>query len=166
MNISQDGLVVRPEKGAKYSVVGDLVTFKAVGEDTGGKYALFEIVFEPQISTPPHIHSREDESFYILEGEMEFQLDEQTVVATPGTFIHSPKGQRHSFKNTSTTAQTKMLCWAIPSGIEHYFAEVGTRVEDACTSAPPINPAAIEIVVTTAPKYGIQIIPPAANSVK
>ena len=102
------GILSQPGEGDSYSVAGDVATFKATSEQTDGKYALFEVVLVPQLGPPPHIHSREDEAFYIQEGSIEFYLDEQTVVATPGTFLHSPKGQLHSFKNIGSVP-AKML---------------------------------------------------------
>lgn len=165
MTINQDGLWVQPGQETSFSVVGDLVTFKAVGEDTGGKYALFEFVVQPQTGPPLHIHSREDEAFYIQEGEYEFQLDDRTVVATAGTFIHSPKGQLHGFKNIGTIP-AKMLCWVTPAGIEKFFAQVGQRVEDPHAPLPPVSSATIERLLVTAPKYGLNIIPPATDSSK
>ena len=159
MTINQYSSWLQPGQGATYSVVGDVVIFKAVGEDTGGKYALFEVVVQPQIGPPPHIHSREDEAFYILEGEVEFQLDNQTILATPETFLHSPKGQLHSFKNIGSTP-ARILSWAMPAGIEKFFAEVGTLLDEASALPPPVSQTMIERVLATAPKYGIEIIPP------
>jgi quercetin dioxygenase-like cupin family protein len=158
MAIEQKELFVQPNQGTIVSVAGDIVVFKAEGKQTNGQYALFENTLEPQAGPPPHIHSREDESFYILEGEVEFYLDERTVVATPGTFLQSPRGQKHSFKCISSQP-AKMLCWATPAGIEQFFAEVGT-VLDNPSSPPPVTPETIERLVATAPEYGITILPP------
>ena len=159
MTIEQNELFVLPDQGTAVSVAGDLVIFKAVGEQTNRQYALFEIKAEPQKGPPPHIHSREDEAFYIQEGEVEFQLDDRTVVATPGTFLYSPKGQRHSYKVISSQP-AKMLCWATPAGIEQFFAEVGTVLDNSSILPSPVTPEALERIVATAPKYGITILPP------
>jgi quercetin dioxygenase-like cupin family protein len=152
-------VVMKPGRGSSYWVLGDLYTFKAVGEDTGNAYALVEIVVQPQNATPPHIHSREDEAFYIQEGELEFQLGEQTIVATAGTFVHSPKGQLHRYANIGSKP-AKTLCWVMPAGFEKFFAEVGVPVTEPLTTPPAISPAVIEKVMATAPKYGLEIIPP------
>lgn len=152
------GLVVQPAQGASYSVLGDLYTIKAMGEDTGNAYALTEILVQPQNATPLHIHSREDEAFYIQEGELEFQLGDQTIVATAGTFLHSPKGQVHAFKNLGAKP-AKMLCWVIPAGLEKFFAEVGVSVVEQTVVASPVSSAAIKKVLVTAPKYGLEIVP-------
>ncbi|OUL31165.1 cupin [Nostoc sp. RF31YmG] len=163
MTINQNGILMQPGEGDTYVVAGDVVTFKAVSEDTDGKYALFEIFVEPQIGPPPHIHTHEDEAFYIQEGTFEFHLDDQTIVANIGTFLHSPKGQLHYFKNIGSTTG-KLLCWTTPAGIEKFFAEVGTKVASPLAPPPPITPEVIERIIATAPKYGIQILIPTADA--
>ncbi len=84
-------LLMKPGQGTSFSIVGDIVTLKAVSEDTNGQYTLFELRVDPEIGPPPHIHHREGEAFYIQEGELEFQLGNQTVIAAPGTFLYSPQ---------------------------------------------------------------------------
>jgi quercetin dioxygenase-like cupin family protein len=158
MTIHQQGLLQQPGQGSSYWVLGDLYTFKAVGAETGQAYALCEIIVQPQSGTPPHIHSHEDEAFYIQSGELEFQLDEQTIVATPGTFLHSPKGQLHRFTNLGDMP-AKLLFWVTPAGLEQFFAEVGIAVE-LFAVPPAVTPEDIEKIMATAPKYGLEIIPP------
>lgn len=155
----REGLVMQPDQGSSYWVLGDLYTLKAVGEQTDQAYALVEILVQPHNGTPPHIHSREDEAFYIQEGEVEFQLDKQTTVATAGTFLHSPKGQLHRYTNIGSKP-AKMLCWVIPAGLEQFFAQVGVPVTNRATQPPKVTPTDIEKVMATAPKYGLEIIPP------
>ncbi|NJM73065.1 MAG: cupin domain-containing protein [Scytonema sp. RU_4_4] len=159
MTIHQNAILMQPGEGSSAWVIGDLYTFKAVGEDTFQAYALIEIVMQPHSAVPPHFHTHENEAFYIQEGEMEFQLGEQTIVATPGTFLHSPKGQPHSFRNIGAKP-VKFLCWLTPAGLEKFFIEVGTTVSEQNTTPPAVTPADIEKMATTAPKYGLEIIPP------
>ncbi|BAZ14075.1 cupin 2 domain-containing protein [Calothrix sp. NIES-4071] len=153
------GILLRSGDGDSYSVAGDVTTFKATSEQTDGKYALFEVVVAPQLGPPPHIHSREDEAFYIQSGSIEFYLDKQTVLATPGTFLHSPKGQLHSFKNVGSTP-AKMLILATPGGVEKFFAQVGTKVENSSVPPLPITQEVIDRILATAPEYGITIFLP------
>ena len=160
-----EGLVVQPSQGSSYWVLGDLYTLKATGEQTGQAYALVEILVQPNNGTPPHIHSREDEAFYIQEGEVEFQLETQTTVATAGTFLHSPKGQLHRYTNIGSKP-AKMLCWVIPAGLEKFFAQVGVPVSNNTIQPPKVTPADIEKVMATASKYGLEIIPPPGESSK
>lgn len=99
----------------------------------------------------------EDEAFYIQEGELEFQLGDKTVIATPGTFLYSPKGHLHTFKNI-TNQRARMLVWYMPAGIENFFAEVGVPVDDPDAPSRPATPEAIERILAVAPKYGIEFI--------
>jgi mannose-6-phosphate isomerase-like protein (cupin superfamily) len=150
-------LLLKPGQGNSLSVVGDILTFKAVSEDTNGQYTLFELQVDPEIGPPPHIHHREDEAFYVQEGELEFQLGDRTVIATPGTFLYSPKGHLHCFKNI-TNQRAKLLVWCMPAGVEKYFAEVGVPVDDPEAPSRPATPEAIKRVLAAAPKYGIEFI--------
>ena len=156
MTLNQQGIVMMPQEGDVLTVAGDAVIFKALGQNTQGQYALFEIICNPEVGPPPHIHGREDEAFYLLEGEVEFYLDDQTILATSGTFLHSPKGQKHSFKNIGTT-QARMLSWVTPAGLEMFFAEVGRPVADPLN--PPVpDQAALDKLLAAAPKYGLTIL--------
>src|SRR4028119_336193 len=97
MTINQNGLFVEPGQGRSYYLGQDLYTFKAIGEETGEAYTLSEVIVAPGGGAPTHRHNGLNESFYVQDGEIEFQLDDRTFVATAGTFLHSPKGQLHRF---------------------------------------------------------------------
>lgn len=162
MTVNSKGTLVEPGKGSTYLVLGDLYTFIAAGEKTDGAYGLLEMTLQPQSITPPHIHDQADEAHYILEGEVEYQVDEQTTVATPGTFLHFSKDQYHGFKNIGSKP-AKLPAWTTPPGPELFFAEVGQPVnlpmseeEQRSLSSPP-NPAALEKAVAIATtKYGVK----------
>src|SRR5262249_44612176 len=91
----------KPAEGRTIAVVGDVYTFLAPGEDTDGKYALWEAIVPPGGGPPPHVHSREEEGFYVLEGEITLFIDDQRLIASAGTFANLPVGTPHSFKNES-----------------------------------------------------------------
>jgi quercetin dioxygenase-like cupin family protein len=84
--------VVPPGEGHTLMLVGGRYTFKASGEDTGGAYALIEMVLPPGSGPPPHIHEREEESFYILEGTLQFQVGGESVTAGAGAYVKTPRG--------------------------------------------------------------------------
>ncbi len=159
MTIHQNGLFVQSGQGRSYYFGQDLYTFKAIGEETEEAYALCEVIVSPQGGSPPHRHTREDEAFYVQEGEIEFQLDGRTLIATVGTFLHSPKGQLHHFTNKTDTP-AKMLIWVTPAGFEKFMAEVGKGVPDQITPGAALPPEDLEKILTTALKYGIEIMPP------
>ncbi|HEY9614664.1 quercetin 2,3-dioxygenase [Allocoleopsis sp.] len=154
MTVNREGLLQQPGQGSSYWMLGDLYTYKAVGEETGNAYALCEVVMQPQSEIPPHTHTHEDEAFYIQEGEIEFQLDEQVIVATAGSFLHSPQGQLHRFKNIGSKP-AKLLSWVTPAGFEKFVVEVGVPVTDGVAPPPAISSADIEKVIATASKYGV-----------
>lgn len=148
-----------PTQGRTISVVGDVYRFLATGADTDGKYAQWEAIVPPGGGPPPHVHSREEEGFYILEGEITFQIGEQRIVATPGMFANMPVGTPHSFKN-ETGRPAKMLISIAPAGLEGMFFEVGQPVAWG-EPAPPPSKAEIEKLLTVAPRYGVEIRLPA-----
>src|SRR6266436_7098567 len=120
--------VVRmPTQGRTIAVVGDVYRFLATGDDTNGKYALIEAIVPPGGGPPPHVHSREEEGFYILEGEITFTINDERVVATAGMFANMPVGTPHSFKNESNRP-AKMLISVAPAGLENMFFEVGVNL--------------------------------------
>ena len=88
----------KPGEGRTIAVVGDVYRFLATGEDTNGKYALWEAIVPPGGGPPPHVHSREEEGFYILEGEITFTIDDERIVATAGMFANMPVGTPHSLQ--------------------------------------------------------------------
>src|SRR5256885_13579158 len=94
----------------------------ATGEDTNGKYAMWEAIVPPGGGPPPHVHSREEEGFYVLEGEIAFTVNGERVVAAAGTFANMPVGTPHSFKNESGQP-ARMLISRAPAGLEQVFFE-------------------------------------------
>ena len=108
---------------------------------------------------PPHVHSREEEGFYILEGEITLQAGDKKIVATAGMFVNMPIGMPHSFKNESSKP-AKMLIMVAPAGLENMFFEVGVPLADGSTTALPPTQEEIEKLLKIAPKYGIEILLP------
>jgi quercetin dioxygenase-like cupin family protein len=143
-------------EGRTVAVVGDVYRFLATGDDTNGKYAMWEAIVPPGGGPPPHAHSREEEAFYILEGEVTFHIGEERVVATAGMFANMPVGTPHSFKNESSRP-AKMLISVAPAGLEKMFFEFGVPVPQGATAAPPPTKEEIEKLLAIAPRYGIEI---------
>src|SRR3712207_7553603 len=94
---------LRPGDGRSLRVLGEVLTYKITSERTGGAYSLFEVVSEPGAGPPPHVQHREDESFYVLEGEYEFLDDGATMRVSAGSLIYVPRGNLHAHKNVGTT---------------------------------------------------------------
>ena len=145
----------KPTEGHTVAVVGDVYRFLATGEDTNGKYAMWEAIVPPGGGPPPHVHSREEESFFILEGEITIQIGEERIVATAGTFANMPVGSLHSFKN-ATDKTARMIISVAPAGLDKMFLEVGVPVKLGDTPPPP-SKAEIEKLLAVAPNYGVEI---------
>ena len=158
--MNQPATLRTSSEGRTLAVVGDVYRFMATGENTNGKYAMWEAIVPPGGGPPPHVHSREEEGFYILEGEITFQIGEKRVVATTGTFANMPVGTPHSFKNESGRP-ARMLISVAPAGLEQMFFEVGVALTEGATTALPPTKAEIEKMLEVAPRYGIEIRLPA-----
>lgn len=156
MTMNHPATVRKRNEGRRIGIVGDVYRFLATGDDTDGKYATFEAIVPPGSGPPPHVHSREEESFLVLEGEMTFQLGVDRIVAGEGTFLNMPVGSLHCFKNESDKT-ARLLITIAPAGLEKMFFEVGQPLaEDAITTAPP-SQADVEKLFQAAPRYGVEI---------
>jgi quercetin dioxygenase-like cupin family protein len=138
---------------------GDLYLLLASGQETGGAYAAFESIVPPGGGPPPHLHQREDEMFYVLEGEITFTQGPSTMLARPGTWVHAPRNLAHRFHN-ATSLPARMLIITMPAGLDEFFWQVGDPVTDRAAPIPPMSQAQLERLLALAPKFGIQIFPP------
>lgn len=154
----QGATLVPPDEGKKLWVADELMTFKVSGEDTGGAYSLTDSIVPPQGGSPPHIHHREDEAFWVLEGELEVLVDKNKFKAGAGAFIHLPKGILHSYQNVGT-GPARFLTLMVPAGLEKFFEEVGKPGTDL-SSPPQFDEEDIDKLLAVAPKYGVEIPPP------
>src|SRR5207244_2601465 len=109
---------------------------------------------------PPHSHSREDEAFYVLEGELLFHADGRSFTATSGAWVTLARGSLHFFKNTGSIP-ARMLILVTPSGLENFFLEVGREAIEGDSEPVAATPEDIQKLLGTAPKYGLEIkLPP------
>ncbi len=138
---------------------GALMTFLATGEDTQGRFALIEAVQRKGNVPPPHIHRREDEIFYVLEGELAFSVGDRTMKAVPGTMVFLPRNVQHSF--TIESEQARVLVLLTPAGLEEWFKEFSVPAP-AMTLPPAIEVAYEDIqrMLGVAPPYGLEFVLP------
>ncbi len=148
-----------PPQGRTFAVVGDIYRFLVTGKETNGSYAQWEAIVPPGGGPPPHIHSREEEGFYVLEGEITFTVEGKRLVAKAGTFANMPPGTQHSFKNESQRP-ARMLITVAPAGLEQMFFESGVPLPEGSSSTTPPTMEEIEKLLAIAPNYGIRISPP------
>lgn len=149
---------VRPGEGHSLWVLGELVTRKVASERTGGAYSLFEVVSQPQGGPPPHIQHREDEAFYVLEGEYEFLVEGRTLRMPTGSLLYVPKGNLHAHKNVGE-GTARLLVSQTPGGLhERFFEDLGKPAGDTSTPGPE-EPPNVQRIITIAAKYGIEMSP-------
>ena len=151
---------VYPDGGRSIWLLGMLITFKAVSEETGGEYSLYELTVPPQLGAPPHIHYRETESYYVLDGEVEFSKGEHTVRASVGQFVHVPRGVVHAFLNAGQES-ARFLGIVTPGGLhEKLLSSLGEPAKTETLPPPPEGPPDVESIVQIARKYDTEILPP------
>ena len=130
MSFERKDIVLNPGEGRAINVLGADIVFKAVSEETGQEYALFEYV-APALYTgpPPHIHDGNEEAFYVLEGELTIRQADSTLCLGPGGFAQIARGTIHTFSNP-TALPTKFLVLVVPGGLEGYFEELPKVIEE------------------------------------
>jgi quercetin dioxygenase-like cupin family protein len=136
--------------------LGVRITFLITGAETGGAFFMFENSIAPEGGAPPHVHSREDESFYVLEGKLAMQVGGQAVSASAGDFVHIPRGTVHAFRNVSGET-ARLLTVTTPAGLENFFAESFFPAADVA-DIPQLKEALMARAVKAAPKYGLELL--------
>ena len=157
-NQRQRAVHIAEGEGKMLWVADELMTFKVSSEDTGGMYALTDSVVPPQGEAPLHVHHREDEAFWVLDGELEILVGEDTFRASAGSFVYLPKGIRHAYKNVGT-GPARFLTLIVPGGLEKFFEEVDKPGTDLSTP-PPFEEEDIERFLALVPRYGAEILSP------
>jgi len=145
--------------GPVYWGPGDEITFLATGEETGGTCFIALVSVQPGGGPPPHVHSREDESFYLQEGTLTLQVGGKTIHASPGDFVHIPRRIVHSFKNTGN-GKAKMLMVATPAGLENFFAEAFYPAVAGAEAPTGVTEEFKGRLMAAASKYGLELLPP------
>jgi len=154
-------ITVDENEGQTLAVVGDAYRVIISGKQTGGAYAVIDMLVPPGGGPGPHAHAEMQESFYIIEGELEFKTEAGPYIAKKGSFVNIPKGgEVHCFKNKSNTT-AHMLCTVIPSGLDGFFEEIGTPVAAGTFLPPPaLTEDDLARLRSIAEKYGQKLYPP------
>lgn len=118
---------VNVAEGRAYWTMGILWIMLATYEDTDGQYSCMEELLPQGPAAPPHIHEAADETFYLLEGEATFFVEDQPIKATAGSFIAIPRGTKHAFQIDSETA--RLLNTYVPAGFEQTIMAMAVPAE-------------------------------------
>ncbi|PKA97327.1 Cupin domain-containing protein [Flavobacteriaceae bacterium MAR_2009_75] len=115
--------IIRDQEGELLNVIGDIQTHKLVGSDTGNQIVECVDDVEPGVGIPPHVHTKEDEIFRVIKGEVEIMVDGKTTILKAGDIAFAPKNLPHSWMVVGSE-KAKMITSAFPAGIEKMFQEL------------------------------------------
>lgn len=145
-------LIYIPADAAKETIPAERGrAWKVIGEDTAGAYALVEGTLQAGAGPEPHRHSREDEGFYVVDGQVEFKVGKRTIVASAGSFLFASRGLPHTFKNAGTTP-ARYLMIVSPAGLEKFFQERNALEKEL----PRTDPSFSTKLKALNEKYGLE----------
>ena len=141
------------------AIPGALFHFLVSGRQTNDQFSLIYIEVHKGNEPPAHTHQREDESYYILEGQIRFWIGDTIIDAKPGDFVHLPKGIPHKFELQSEFV--KELMWVTPSGLDKWFWDNSVPAADMkplpiMTTPPPAE--MITHFVKSLSEYGVEMV--------
>jgi quercetin dioxygenase-like cupin family protein len=152
--------LTQPDNLPHIGLVGDTYTITVTGEQTDGRFCVIDMHIPPGGGPPPHRHDFE-ETFVLLEGEMEATFRGRKSTVRAGDTLNVPANAPHQFHNGSTRP-VRMLCIYSPAGQEKFFVEVGVSVTTRTTTPPKLGEkeqaAFIEKVKALAPKYRTELL--------
>jgi mannose-6-phosphate isomerase-like protein (cupin superfamily) len=149
---------VPPGEGTAYWFTTDLYIVKLQREDTDGAFTLVELTAAPQSPLLPHMHHKEDEIYYVLDGEFEFMDDNRTFTAGAGSVVCLRKDRFHYHRNPGDRPARALVLYQ-PGGIEQFVAEAGKPAGDASSLPPSFDEEDVERLVAAAPKHGFEAPP-------
>jgi quercetin dioxygenase-like cupin family protein len=151
-------IAMAPDEGDAYWFLGALALIKASTETTAGRVAVIEHLAPRGHGSPLHVHTAEDEWFYVTEGELTFWVDGEVIVAPAGSFVFGPRGLPHTFVVSSDEA--RFLLVTEPAGFERFTRALGTPAPTREIPPPATEPPDIEALAKLASSFGIQIVGP------
>ena len=148
----------RVDSGSSVWYLGNLFTILAGSEDTGGRFGLIEAVSRKGSEPPRHVHHREDEAWYVLEGEISFYIGDETRRATPGSFVFAPRDVPHSF--VFETNVIRKLILLAPGGPEKHFRDprFSEPARALTLPPPPEGPPDVAALVADMERYGVEVV--------
>lgn len=151
----------RPGAGSSRAYLGHLFSFLAESGQTSGGLAIIEVTVRKGLEPPPHTHSREDETYYILDGQWSFDAGGEPFGAEPGSLVYLPRGLQHSFSIDGDNARALVIM--TPAGLEDAFRELSEPTTQAHGLPPrPDGPPPIARMAEIFGTHGITFAPPPA----
>lgn len=158
-----DGQVIfrAPGEGPATWAMGSLFERLCNGDETGGAVGMSLITQPPGIATPLHVHSREAECFFILDGTMTYRAGEEYYALEAGSFMFLPRGLPHAFRITGD-APVRFIGLTVPGSLMSLYDEVGIPARERRLPGADGTPMSEEIArwSEVAPRYGLQVVGP------
>ena len=151
-------IALQPDEGEAIWAFGVLATIKASHETTGGRVAVIEHCAPQGAGSPLHVHRREDEWFYVIEGALAFWVGGDVIEAPAGSFVFGPRDIPHTFVVTSPEA--RFLLVTEPAGFEGFMRTVGQPAPSLTIPPPAAPPSDLAPLIAVAASYGIEILGP------
>ncbi|MGW3247881.1 cupin domain-containing protein [Streptomyces sp. NPDC001070] len=154
---NRNGIYVPPGGGDTRWIVGDTYSLKVGGPETNGALTFLEATVPAGAGAYPHVHTKHDEAFYLVSGELEFLNGDESFTAGPGAFYYVPRNTRHRFFNRSLHA-AKMVFMFLPGGYEEMLydgapkAEYGVTPPSMMDNLPTLDPELLE-------RFGVVVLP-------
>ncbi len=146
--MSHSAFHIRSEEGDLFTIGGLGAIIKVRGAATGGALSVVEHSLPPGfLGAAPHRHHHEDETSYVLEGQLKVQLEETVLTVKPGEFVHKPRGGFHAFWNAGQET-VRFLDMITPGGFENYFEALALLV-------PSQGEPDFEAILALAETYGV-----------
>jgi mannose-6-phosphate isomerase-like protein (cupin superfamily) len=137
--------------------LGGRVAVKTAGDVTDGSFSQIEFADRLGTAPPVHIHHQEDETFYVVEGEISVFVDDERLEASAGDFVFAPRGVPHSYLVRSE--RSRVLCTFSPAGLEQFFAEMGIPAVAGEPEPAPVIPDPDTFTRALA-RYGVEVVAP------
>ena len=150
-------IALRQDEGEALWFLGVLATIKASRETTEGRVAVIEHLAPQGAGSPLHVHHNEDETFYVLEGELTFLVGDERIDIAAGDFLFAPRDIPHAYVVRSERA--RILSTITPAGIEQLFVSLGTPVAGAEPPTDMVMPPMPEMAHLFA-AHGAEILGP------
>jgi quercetin dioxygenase-like cupin family protein len=147
------------DEGERLWFLGTLVTIKSSAETTGGRVMVTENLAPPGGGSPLHVHHREDEWFYVLDGQLTFWVGGEVVEAPAGAFVFGPRDVPHTFL-VSSQEPARFLLVTEPAGFEGFVRALGQPAESPTLPPPPSEPPDMQRLAGIAAEYGLEILGP------
>lgn len=149
-------VVVRSDEGEARWWFGSLAVIKATAADTGGQMTIVEITEAPGVEAPLHVHHREDEGFWILEGDVTFEVGDATIQAHAGDYVFGPRDIPHRY--TVGDAGCRMLFIMTPGGFEDLVLEMSEPAGSRSLPPPSDEEPDWERIAAIAEAHGNELL--------